>query len=376
MKSVVRKQPNWLLETLTLIAHGFGEKEGYPMDFVTNPAVYNMTREELGEKLGTTVTYLRTVFDQTREILRQYPDLEPYNESFCYGCLPLVSFNIDSSSRLYAEDFKKALYYHALLERVELEEDEEKIQFDSEANISNMLSLLSKTSSSDTDKMKLLTLFQMTDQSFDRIKEMLCKVEEVLVQNFGIIEEKYNNAVSMYAAGDGKEAESALKRHINQFDYIEASDLDFQVSIAHLNSLHLYSPLYEKNKLYTIMGIDFELLARLKQEANEMEERPLNWAKAFADSNKMKIIRMLAQRPMFLREISDALGVSGATTSHHLKQMIDAKLLKFKISGRKIYYTINAEEFEKIASILLKIAGMSRERENDDAGGKAGGPDK
>jgi len=224
--------------------------------------------------------------------------------------------------------------------------------------------------------MKLLTLFQMTDQSFDRIKEMLCKVEEVLVQNFGIIEEKYNNAVSMYAAGDGKEAESALKRHINQFDYIEASDLDFQVSIAHLNSLHLYSPLYEKNKLYTIMGIDFELLARLKQEANEMEERPLNWAKAFADSNKMKIIRMLAQRPMFLREISDALGVSGATTSHHLKQMIDAKLLKFKISGRKIYYTINAEEFEKIASILLKIAGMSRERENDDAGGKAGGPDK
>ena len=77
MKSVVRKQPNWLLETLTLIAHGFGEKEGYPMDFVTNPAVYNMTREELGEKLGTTVTYLRTVFEQTREILRQYPDLEP-----------------------------------------------------------------------------------------------------------------------------------------------------------------------------------------------------------------------------------------------------------------------------------------------------------
>ena len=46
MKNIVRTQPNWLFETIMLLSQGFQE-EGYPMDFITDPVSYNMTREEL-----------------------------------------------------------------------------------------------------------------------------------------------------------------------------------------------------------------------------------------------------------------------------------------------------------------------------------------
>ena len=51
MKNIVRTQPNWLFETIMLLSQGFQEREGYPMDFITDPVSYNMTREEIGENL-------------------------------------------------------------------------------------------------------------------------------------------------------------------------------------------------------------------------------------------------------------------------------------------------------------------------------------
>lgn len=367
MKSFVRTEPNWLFETIMLLSQGFRVSEGYPMDFVADPASYNMTREEIGEKLGSTVRFLKTVYSEIREMLREYADLKPYFNDRKYGGSVLVSFNIDSAKKLKAEDYKRALYYHALLEMAELEEDDSKIDFNAEANIANMFEALSKTDWSDSDKVQLMTLFRTADQTFDRIKDMFCRVEDVLVRNYGIISDKYESAVSKYSSGNGQESHAALKRHIKQFDYIGSSKIDFMISIVSLNALQIMSPFYDRDTVYAVMGLDFELLSDLKQKADEMEERPLVWAKALADANKMKIIRLLSRRPMFLREISDALGISGATTSHHLKQMIEAQLLKFEISGRKIFYKINAEEFENMASQLLKIAAISEEQkqEND-----------
>lgn len=363
MKNIVRTQPNWLFETIMLLSQGFQEREGYPMDFITDPVSYNMTREEIGEKLDETVTFLKIIYEETREVLREYTDLEPYFYKRNFGSVALVSLGIDSAKKLKAKDYKRALYYHALLEMIELDEDETKIDFCSEASIANMFEVLSKTSWIDSDKMQLMTLFQMADQSFERISEMFCQVEDVLVRNYGIIKCKYESAISKYSACNGQECQAALERHINQFSSIGASEVIFQVSVVSLNSLHLISPFYDRETVHAIMGIDFELLSDLKQEAEKIGEQPLIWMKALADSNKLKIIRLLTQRPMFLREISDELGVSGATTSHHIKQMLEARLLKFRISGRKVFYSINAEEFENMASLLLKIAEMSKEHE-------------
>jgi DNA-binding transcriptional ArsR family regulator len=363
MKNIVRTQPNWLFETITLLSQGFLDREGYPMDFITDPASYNMTREEIGERLGATVSFLKTIYKETRKILREYTDLEPYFHKRNFGSVALVSLGIDSAKKLKVEDYKKALYYHALLEMIEVDEDEEKIDFNSEANIANMFEALSKTSWNDSDKMQLMTLFQVADQSFERISEMFCRVEDVLRRNYGLIKDKYESVVSKYSADNGQESQAALRRHINQIESIGAAEVIFQVSVVSLNALHLISPFYDREIVHAIMGIDFELLTDLKQEADKIEEQPLIWMKALADGNKLKIIRLLTQRPMFLREISDELGVSGATTSHHIKQMIEAKLLKFQISGRKVFYKINAEEFESMASLLLKIAEMSKEQE-------------
>lgn len=68
-----------------------------------------------------------------------------------------------------------------------------------------------------------------------------------------------------------------------------------------------------------------------------MSEELVNFFKALADSNRLKIVGLLAEKPYSVEELAALLGLKPPTVSHHLARLVEAGLVT---SRTESYYSI------------------------------------
>lgn len=81
-----------------------------------------------------------------------------------------------------------------------------------------------------------------------------------------------------------------------------------------------------------------------------------------SEENRLKIICYLQKNnERCVCEIQEFLDLPQNLISHHLKVLKDFELLNSRRDGLKIYYSINAEEFDKYANNFNKIFSKGEE---------------
>jgi ArsR family transcriptional regulator len=75
--------------------------------------------------------------------------------------------------------------------------------------------------------------------------------------------------------------------------------------------------------------------------------------KALADPHRVKIVNLLATSPdpVCVCELTEPLGVSQPTVSHHLKKLVQAGLLDRKQRGTWAYYSLNRDALGRLAAV-------------------------
>jgi ArsR family transcriptional regulator len=75
--------------------------------------------------------------------------------------------------------------------------------------------------------------------------------------------------------------------------------------------------------------------------------------KALADETRLRILQMLAERPLYGQQLADALGVSHPTISHHMAQLRIAGLTRTELAedGNKTY-SVRPETIEELSAEL------------------------
>jgi biotin operon repressor len=68
-----------------------------------------------------------------------------------------------------------------------------------------------------------------------------------------------------------------------------------------------------------------------------VSEELVNFFKALADSNRLKIVGLLAEKPYSVEELAALLGLKPPTVSHHLARLVEAGLIT---SRTESYYNI------------------------------------
>lgn len=68
--------------------------------------------------------------------------------------------------------------------------------------------------------------------------------------------------------------------------------------------------------------------------------QPAQVFNALADETRLKIMRLLNEGAKNVDELVQALGLAQSTTSHHLKVLKDAGLIKGEKQGRSVYYSL------------------------------------
>ena len=72
-------------------------------------------------------------------------------------------------------------------------------------------------------------------------------------------------------------------------------------------------------------------------------ERLVNIFKALADKNRMRIVKMLQQRPLCVCEITAVLGLATSTVSKHLSILKNADIITDLKDGKWVNYHLNKE---------------------------------
>jgi len=79
--------------------------------------------------------------------------------------------------------------------------------------------------------------------------------------------------------------------------------------------------------------------------------------KALSDPNRVKVIKMLQQKPMCVSEMQEALGIAQPTVSKHLKILEDAGLVQSKKDGLWVNYSLIGGGANPYAAEMLKMMG-------------------
>lgn len=79
----------------------------------------------------------------------------------------------------------------------------------------------------------------------------------------------------------------------------------------------------------------------------------LAFSKVLADSNRLKIVGLLAQQPHTVEQLAALLGVGSSTVSHHLRKLAGVGLVGAEAEGLYSVYTLRPEVLHEQAKTLL-----------------------
>jgi len=82
----------------------------------------------------------------------------------------------------------------------------------------------------------------------------------------------------------------------------------------------------------------------LKRQAPELSQQyiqPLaDVFKVLGDPTRLRILRVLMNQEVCVRDIADELGMGQSAVSHQLRILRDARLVQFRRDGKTIYYSL------------------------------------
>jgi len=77
-------------------------------------------------------------------------------------------------------------------------------------------------------------------------------------------------------------------------------------------------------------------------------------SKAFADNNRLKILKFLSDGQKNVTDVAENLKVEENLASHHLRVLADLGFLQSDKKGRQVFYKLNEKKFVSLIKDISK----------------------
>lgn len=77
--------------------------------------------------------------------------------------------------------------------------------------------------------------------------------------------------------------------------------------------------------------------------------------KALGEPTRLKILRLLSVRPMYVCELEAVLGISQPRISQHLRVLKEATILRETKEAQKTFYMLNGDFMERVLNDFLEF---------------------
>ena len=382
--AIIVDEPNFLLQAMQLMDSFYNREPGEDTaGWINRPLVkrkdnFTMPESEINAAFSDVADYLRLIrgeaaaclegSDSLREIfsLAALDEKGEAKEYFLSVAL-LMAGDADGASRLKRDDFVKGCLRRLeyLSELPDTADDEEQGDRDVSAAFSmgDVFSKLNNTLFNDAQRMALLRFFQDIDRYYARVREGLEKLEVICRRHYPLVEKRCREKAERYLRqGSDSMPVRYMYRLVLKGETLRPRDpVHLCVTPVMYNSMGLRFVVDQPLDKLLWIGMIYEDLDELKNRQKRRQESTENQLKAIADPTRLSIMRMLSLRPHYVQELADALGLSPATLSHHLKVLLQAMLVGTGIEGRRSYYSLNAQELSGLAMDLQAMADTALE---------------
>jgi len=90
-----------------------------------------------------------------------------------------------------------------------------------------------------------------------------------------------------------------------------------------------------------------------------MSEELVDFFKAFADPNRLKIIGLLAEKPYSVEELASLLNLKPSTISHHLSRLTKTGLVTMRMESYYSIYEVDQKKLEEKSRDLFSKENLS-----------------
>lgn len=113
---------------------------------------------------------------------------------------------------------------------------------------------------------------------------------------------------------------------------------------------------HEINQDMELSVVDEDIVARVREKMPE--EEPLydlaELFKVFGDSTRIRIIWALFESDMSVSDIANLLNMTQSAISHQLRVLKNSRLVRYKKSGKTVYYSLNDDHIKQIFELGME----------------------
>ncbi|HHW99513.1 MAG TPA: winged helix-turn-helix transcriptional regulator [Firmicutes bacterium] len=368
MQISVRSDYNYLLEAGALAVKLFRRQAGEEVRLVERSHLFLQDGVDVETRFADYKGFLERIFAQAEPLATQFADLRPLfvGGEGEPGILDgLLAQERATSTREYSlADFQRAgrlaLYQMDLLLReagptpAELEQ-----VLSQDLSFSEAFRIVENFEMAADQKLLCLRLIQDSAAYYAAVRDLLSQLEAILRQELPAIA-LYLQDFLQAAAEQG--AEKFFHEAVGDYLRLEEMDLAPHRSLeicpaaVNYNGAGFRIPVDPRLGSQLYLGLLFQPLSRLKQKAARRQDIVLGQLKAISDPTRFEILRLLAERSRYTKELAEQLNLTSSTLSHHMASLMGEDLVDFRLKGRRTYYSVRAAELMKLAEALKALA--------------------
>mgnify|MGYP000907454270 FL=1 len=368
MKLIIENKPNIYWEASAIVKKILNREKGDPAHIIENKDRFILSEDEINQKYSDLIEFYERVFDESLDVLKDYPE---WRELFSIqvdqndmGFFETVTrfTNAKEVDELSKTEFFNACHYH--LQNIEAEQEDldgktlkemKDRAFDADYYIEKIMN-----SELDNDeKIKMMDLFQNADERFKSYVNLIKRIEKIYLKYYGNVEHYIRAKVESFS--------SSGKANVKNTPIVNYIDVE-RWNLRSEEPIHLYFSIINKGTFgmsiindesirpNMILGILFEELRALLNKGKHDAWLFIEQMKALGEENRFNIMKLLSQKPYYLKEIADTIGLTSATVSHHMEQLTKTELVYMATKGRKVYYYVNDKKIKKLAELFNQWA--------------------
>ena len=215
-----------------------------------------------------------------------------------------------------------------------------------------IIDLLEKTSFQHEDrKKKIIDSLENPEEIKQRLLLLLRQYYE---KSFKRIETKLEMSLSTekakYESTYNTDPKSFILKYLNINNSTEYSNISVHISFFKYVGIQHYSLEEVNSSDWFILGIYTDVLF----DSEKNDENLAVFFKALSDANRIKIIKLLKDRPWFGLELAEKLNLTPATISYHMGFLQQAGIVTYEKSEKRSYFSLKNERVTKILQDFLK----------------------
>lgn len=210
---------------------------------------------------------------------------------------------------------------------------------------------LEKSQINDSDKWLFFQIVNHYEEYKKELKEIVASVLPIYSENSkkiqDIVERNYNEVISFF---DEKSSEEILQRFHIGFEIEEIPEMFY--SLAMYNAAGLF---YNESKCLSMFVGLFFFAVTGKDEVEICNEELEKTLKCLGEARKYEIVEILCENPCNGKELAQKLGITQATISHHMSQLIENSIVMVQINKENVSnYYVDKERLSKHFESLSK----------------------